>query len=169
MTPELANDPDVARPDATRGPGVSFPPMLIFAVAFMVAAAANTGLDLVTPGAGVRPVQAAGLLLILAGAGAFIWGLATFARARTGIMLWTPARRLITDGPYKWSRNPMYVGCVAVYVGAALAFGVYVALLLLPLVIALVTILVIRREERYMEMTFGSEYLAYRRQVSRWL
>jgi len=169
MTPVYASDPESPRPEPTRGPGVSFPPMLIFTLAFIVAAAVNAGLDQVPPATGVQPVQAGGFLLVILGVATFIWGIATFARARTGIMLWEPARRVITDGPYKWSRNPMYVGCVAVYVGAALVLGVYIALLLLPVVIVLVTTLVIRREERYMEGAFGTEYQRYRREVARWL
>ena len=46
--------------------------------------------------------------------------MATFARAQTGIMLQSPASQLVIIGPYRWSRNPMYVGFVAMYLGFAL-------------------------------------------------
>jgi protein-S-isoprenylcysteine O-methyltransferase Ste14 len=99
----------------------------------------------------------------------FVWGLVTFASARTGIMLQHPAMTVVREGPYRWSRNPMYVGFTATYFGAALLANLAWPLLLLPLVLLTLVAGVIAREERYMRATFGPSYEEYCRDVRRWL
>jgi protein-S-isoprenylcysteine O-methyltransferase Ste14 len=63
----------------------------------------------------------------------------------------------------------MYVSFTAMYVGMALALGVWWPLLLLPVVIAVLTVAIIAREERYMRATFGAAYEDYCRRVRRWI
>jgi len=84
-------------------------------------------------------------------------------------MLQSPASQLVILGPYRWSRNPMYVGFVAMYLGFALLMNSVWPLLLLPGVIIALEILVITREERYLRSIFGPEYEEYCRQVGRWV
>ena len=76
---------------------------------------------------------------------------------------------LVVHGPYQFTRNPMYFGLVCLYLGLALWFGIFWALILLPAVIALVQHYVVAREEQYLERKFGEEYLRYKASVRRWI
>ncbi|HEX6629907.1 MAG TPA: isoprenylcysteine carboxylmethyltransferase family protein, partial [Gemmatimonadaceae bacterium] len=80
-----------------------------------------------------------------------------------------PATRLATGGPYRLTRNPMYVSLAALYLGVALFANSWWPVALLPLVLLVVDRAVIAREERYLAAAFPDEYAAYRARVRRWL
>ncbi len=80
-----------------------------------------------------------------------------------------PTTALVFSGPYRFSRNPMYVGLTLLYVGLVIYFRVTWGLLLLPAIIWLVTIWVIVPEETYLEQKFGTAYLEYKSTVRRWI
>ncbi len=92
-----------------------------------------------------------------------------FGRAETPVTPWRESRRLVLSGPYRFSRNPDYVGQALVVAGV----GVFLALawVLVALVPALLLVRygVIAREERYLEQRFGEEYRRFRGRVRRWL
>jgi protein-S-isoprenylcysteine O-methyltransferase Ste14 len=112
---------------------------------------------------------AVGALIIVFGLAMFGWGMQTFARERTGIMPQKPASHVVVSGPYRWTRNPMYVGFTAIYAGFGVALNQVWPLVLLPIVLVVLFLAVIRREERYMRATFGPAYDDYCRRVPRWL
>jgi len=89
-------------------------------------------------------------------------------RARTNIDPYKPSTALVTGGPYRFTRNPIYVAMTLLYVGAALSFRIIPALILLPVALLLLQFGVIRREERYLEAKFGDRYREYRSSVRRW-
>ena len=107
--------------------------------------------------------------MIAIGTWLFGWGLMTFFRSATGIMLQQSASTVVDAGPYRFSRNPMYVGLTVGYVGVALVINIAWPIVLLPLVLVAVTTAVIAREERYMLARFGPAYEAYCARVRRWL
>lgn len=155
--------------DTDRGPGTPFPPTMLFVLGFLAALWLNSAVPLVIGGPDVDTVRVwVGAAGFGGGAAMFWWGMATFA-GRTGILLQRPARQLVTVGPYQYTRNPMYVGFVAMYIGLSLLANTVWPLLLLPAVIALLVWIVISREERYMRATFGAAYDAYCRRVRRWV
>jgi protein-S-isoprenylcysteine O-methyltransferase Ste14 len=80
-----------------------------------------------------------------------------------------PTTALVTSGPYRLTRNPMYLGMAFLYVALAFAFGVMWALVFLPAVLVVVDRFVIVREEPYLERKFGQAYREYRSRVRRWL
>jgi protein-S-isoprenylcysteine O-methyltransferase Ste14 len=92
-----------------------------------------------------------------------------FRRAGTSMVPFNPTTVLVTTGPYRFSRNPMYLGMAFLYIALALAFGVIWALIVLPLVIAAVDQLVISLEEGYLVRKFGQPYCDYMARVRRWL
>lgn len=94
---------------------------------------------------------------------------ATFIRKKTGVAPWTPATTLVTEGVYRVTRNPMYLGMTLLYLGLALGLGLMWALALLPVVVAIVDRFVIRREEAYLDRKFGAAYGDYRASVRRWI
>lgn len=94
---------------------------------------------------------------------------ASFMKHKTAIIPWSPSSELVTDGPYRFTRNPMYLGMAFLYSAIAVGFGLYWALVLLPLVILAVDRLVIAKEERYLTERFGDAYLSYKTEVRRWL
>lgn len=98
-----------------------------------------------------------------------LWGLVTFLRARTAIYPNQPARQLVDHGPYRFSRNPMYVALTVVLIGVALLADNLWMLLLTPVVLCVLTVFVIRREEAYLTSTFGEHYTSYVNRVRRWL
>ena len=93
----------------------------------------------------------------------------TIEKAGTPIRTDRPVARLVTDGPFRYTRNPGYLGLAMLYAGIAVLRNALWAILLLPVVVYVIQREVIGREERYLERTFGEEYLAYKAQVRRWL
>ena len=151
-------------------PGVHFPPPFVFVAAFLAGMALDRWVMELRFGDATRPVVlVAGWLLIALGLGVMLWAMWTFWRARTSVLPFRPATAMVTTGPYRRSRNPMYVGLTVLYVGLALLIGMAWPLVMLPLALWTLTALVIRREERYLGAEFGPEYAAYRARVRRWL
>jgi protein-S-isoprenylcysteine O-methyltransferase Ste14 len=107
--------------------------------------------------------------LILLGLGLIGYCARQFEKAQTGIEPWRPTSRIITNGPYRYSRNPMYLGLAISGVGIALAFNTCWMLLSVLAFVAIANKLVIEREEEYLEGKFGESYLNYRRDARRWL
>jgi protein-S-isoprenylcysteine O-methyltransferase Ste14 len=98
-----------------------------------------------------------------------IWGILTFRRHHTAIIPHKPASTIVTDGPYRFTRNPMYVGLALQFAGVSLLLDSWWAIALLPVVVAIIDRSVIAREERYLASAFGADYGAYRLRVRRWI
>jgi protein-S-isoprenylcysteine O-methyltransferase Ste14 len=79
-----------------------------------------------------------------------------------------PPQRLVAEGPYRYMRNPMYLGHLIFMLGLALTFRSWFALLLLAIRAAWFQTRVLADEAR-LESTFGAEYAAYRARVKRWI
>jgi len=109
-----------------------------------------------------------GPLIVLLGFGALPAVLA-FRRAGTHPQPWRPVTALVVTGPYRFTRNPMYLGATLFYIGTSLWVNSLWPLLLLPIVLWIMNRGVIAREEAYLERRFGDEYRSYRARVRRWL
>jgi protein-S-isoprenylcysteine O-methyltransferase Ste14 len=153
------------------GPGVRFPPPFIYAAAYLIGLAVEKWIARVhLATAGSRPwLVTVGWIAIVVGATVAASGLVSFRLARTAIIPFHPATRLVRRGPYLFTRNPMYLGLAVLYAGLTLIFDTAVPLLLLPLAMAAMQVLVIDREERYLIDAFGEDYRQYQRDVRRWL
>ena len=101
----------MSRDDASRGPGIRCPPPFVFIGALLAAAGLDRWLlGLAIDSGGRGPVQAAlGWLLVALGFAMSAWGLITLVRARTTFLPDRASNRLVSAGPYRYSRNPMYV------------------------------------------------------------
>jgi protein-S-isoprenylcysteine O-methyltransferase Ste14 len=93
----------------------------------------------------------------------------SFQRRGTPFNPARPAKQLVTDGPYRFTRNPMYLGMACAYAGGALAAGTLWPLAFLPLVLLVVDRAIVPREEAHLSASFGDEYERYRARVRRWL
>jgi protein-S-isoprenylcysteine O-methyltransferase Ste14 len=110
-----------------------------------------------------------GIVLILVGAAHAFSSVLLFIRSRTTVIPHHRSSALVTQGAYRWTRNPMYVGLTFVYIGIAALSAAVWPLLLLPLPLLVIDRWVIPREERQLEEVFGSDYTTYRQRVRRWL
>ena len=148
-------------------PGVRIPPPFFFALGLI----AGYLLSRVGPPLlfGSGSSSDAGIALIVVGASFAAWGMLTFRAARTAINPTRSASRIVTAGPYRFTRNPMYVGLTTVYLGSSLLIGTWWCIILLPVVLALLVRFVIRREEAYLDAAFHDDYAAYRGHVRRWV
>jgi protein-S-isoprenylcysteine O-methyltransferase Ste14 len=97
------------------------------------------------------------------------WFVRTMRGVDTTIRIDKPVSSLVQNGPFRYSRNPGYVALAMIYTGIAVLRNALWAILLLPLVVYVIQREVIEREERYLERTFGEEYLAYKARVRRWV
>jgi len=110
-----------------------------------------------------------GLALFVLPFGLAIWGARTFGRHGTVVKPTGDTTQVVTSGPFKYTRNPMYVSLVVIYLGGMLLFRLPWALVLLPAVVLALHFGVIFPEEKYLESKFGESYVAYKRRVRRWL
>ena len=90
-------------------------------------------------------------------------------RAGTNVPPHKPTLAIVTGGPFRFTRNPLYFGGTAAYFGMGLGFNLIWALILLVPMLFLLSWGIVRREERYLEKKFGETYLAYKQRVPRWL
>jgi len=97
------------------------------------------------------------------------WALATMARRQTALLPGGETTAVIDSGPFARSRNPLYLGLLAVAAGVALLAGSLWALLALPLEWALLRWGAVVPEERYLTAKFGAVYTEYTDRVPRWL
>ena len=97
------------------------------------------------------------------------WALWSFARHRTGLLPGQTTQVLLEDGPFHISRNPLYVGLLALYLGVALLVPTFWGLVLFPAAVLLVSWGAIQPEEQFLRRRFGALYDDYARRVRRWL
>ena len=110
-----------------------------------------------------------GLGVVIAAIALFITAVRTFRAAGTPVPGNRATTTIVRTGPYSFSRNPIYLAFSALQLGIALWVGsLWLAVTLVP-ALALMSFWVIPREERYLAARFGSEYLAYKASVRRWL
>ncbi|WP_158295494.1 methyltransferase family protein [Crenalkalicoccus roseus] len=140
------------------------PPLLVGGLVL-----AAWGLRRLLPLPVAEPLPALGLAVILVALGLILWALAVMLRAGTDPRPDRPDAALVEEGPFRFSRNPIYLGFLLAAAGFALRWGdlwgwvaVFASLLLLDR-------LVIAREEAYLAARFGPAYEAYRRRVRRWM
>jgi protein-S-isoprenylcysteine O-methyltransferase Ste14 len=116
-----------------------------------------------------RLVRHAGGVLALASGALAKWGEVTLKRAGTNVRPDRPTTAIVTAGPYRLTRNPLYLSLLGLYVGVTVAVGTIWPLIWLPLLLVVTHYGIIRREERYLAARFGEPYLEYTRRVRRWI
>jgi len=109
-----------------------------------------------------------GAPLIVAAAAVFLLAVRAFSVAGTPIQSVRPTTRIVQTGPYRFSRNPIYLAFTTLHLGIALWVNSAWLLGTLLLTLVLVSYGVIAREERYLERKFGEEYVRYKAAVRRW-
>jgi protein-S-isoprenylcysteine O-methyltransferase Ste14 len=97
------------------------------------------------------------------------WALSVMAANHTAVLPGGAARVVLDRGPFRFSRNPLYVGLIVLDVALALLWPSAWALILVPIGVALLFWGAIVPEERYLSTRFGADYDDYRRRVRRWL
>ncbi|HET7293867.1 MAG TPA: isoprenylcysteine carboxylmethyltransferase family protein [Vicinamibacteria bacterium] len=113
--------------------------------------------------------QLAGLALVLVGACLALWCILAFALIGRGTPApFDPPRRLVVRGPYRFVRNPMYLGAALALAGAALVYASAALLGYAALFLVVTHLFVVAYEEPTLLETFGEEYAAYCRRVRRW-
>ena len=110
-----------------------------------------------------------GAVVIVAGVALLISFELAFKRTGTDANPYRPSTALATDGPYRFSRNPGYLGMAITYIGITLAAEAPWALVMLVPATLVIQYGVIAREERYLERLFDEEYLSYKRTTRRWI
>jgi protein-S-isoprenylcysteine O-methyltransferase Ste14 len=148
-------------------PGVILPPPVVYASGLIAGVLIDMVLPLPLVSAPARWIVAA----VFIAAGLVLAGGATtlFRRAGTHVQPHKPSTTVVTGGVYRYSRNPIYVGLTALYLGLAFVANTWWAAILLVPVLAVIHWGVIAREERYLEGKFGETYRAYSARVRRWI
>jgi protein-S-isoprenylcysteine O-methyltransferase Ste14 len=147
--------------------GVKFPPPIIFLVGLAIGLATSWFVPVrVIPATVVVPL---GVSLLIVWLALWVPALASFSRAKTPLNPTKPSTALVTSGVFRISRNPIYLGMVALYLAiAVLANSLWALLLIIP-VFLVINFAVVAREEQYLERKFGAEYTGYKQHVRRWL
>ncbi len=101
--------------------------------------------------------------------GLFVTAVRTFRAAGTAVPGNRPTTAIVRSGPYRFSRNPIYLAFSALQVGIGLCVGSFWLLITLVPALALMSFWVIPREERYLEARFPAEYPSYKSSMRRWL
>ena len=148
-------------------PGVIAPPPLIYAGALALGLLINRLYPIPFMPRGLSRVL--GWPLIAGGIAIGTAGFRELQRAGTNVDPREPTTAIVTEGPYRFTRNPLYLSMTLIYGGITALANALPAALLLPVVLHIMRRGVIEREERYLEGKFGDEYLNYKARVRRWI
>jgi protein-S-isoprenylcysteine O-methyltransferase Ste14 len=147
--------------------GVKLPPPLVFLSITLV----GFLIEYLSPlSMGVSSTyQFLGILLIFICFVSIVMISKIFKKRETAIKPWESTTNIISTGPYKYSRNPIYVLLCGLPIGLGIYFNSYWVLFAFIPALLLVYLSAVKREEKYLESKFGQEYLAYKGKVRRWL
>jgi protein-S-isoprenylcysteine O-methyltransferase Ste14 len=152
-----------------RGARVRFPPPFVFLICILAGVAVHR---LVAPA--VVPVErwisvAAGLAILACGVGLVVSARIWFVRTGQSPLPWKPSPELILRGPYRFTRNPMYVGVTLVQIGLGIALNDLWITAFAAVALLIVHVIAVRPEEQYLTERFGESYTNYVTRVRRYL
>ena len=159
MSEEKGNAPDY--------PGVIAPPPLIYLGGLVIGLLANRHYRI--PFLPRRAARTLGPLLIACGLAVGFLGSREMRRAETNLDPRKPATTGVSEGPFRFTRNPLYPSMTMIYLGISASANALAPILLHPMVLRLMRRGVIEREERYLERKFGDEYVQYKVKVPLWI
>lgn len=150
-----------------KGAAVKFPPPLIFLVVIMAAYSVHyffpVGLG------GSSAFKYIGILVVVFGGVVLFFASKYFKHAETNIEPWKPTSKIISTGIYGYSRNPIYLAFCLVQIGLAVFLNSFWILISFIVSAVLVYYVAIKKEETYLEIKFGKDYIHYKNKVRRWL
>jgi len=152
-----------------RHPGVYIPPPLIYAAFFLLSLFIQrifplNNKFLITPAAHILAWAFLAVSLLIAAI-----AIRKFAVTKNTLITVKAATSLQTSGIYSFTRNPMYLGLILLYISIAIFYGNWWTFFLLSLLIFVIQFYVIQKEEQYLRQAFGEPYDAYRKKVRRWI
>jgi protein-S-isoprenylcysteine O-methyltransferase Ste14 len=150
-------------------PRIYIPPPFLYIVTFFAAILLQKILPLNKEFFYSTASKVIGSVIILIGLFFNFPALRQFIKTKNTLVTVKPANSLQTAGIYSASRNPMYVSLLLFYIGLAFIVGNWWNLILLPVLFLIVQEYVIKREEKYLDRTFGQQYSDYKTKVRRWL
>ena len=116
-----------------------------------------------------KPVANWGFFFIVAGLALDGWGALRFLLVKTGLVPFTPVTSLVKTGPFRFSRNPMYIGMLSIVLGGAIIFGSLSPFFMLPVLFLILRNLFVIPEEAMLEEVLGEPYLEFKQERRRWL
>lgn len=150
-------------------PGVYIPPPLIYVAFFFLSVALQKIMPLNEHFLRTGAAKNGGWLLFVAGVLMVAPALWKFIVSKNTVVTMKPAHSLQTAGIYAFTRNPMYLGLLLLYSGTGFLKGNWWTFIVIPLLIMVVQLYVIKKEEDYLQRAFGNEYLQYKKKVRRWI
>ena len=115
------------------------------------------------------PYRYFGTILIIIGLWLNIWADGIFKKRKTTVNPFEESNSLVIDGPFSFSRHPMYLGMAILLLGVAIVLGSLITFVIPVAFFLTMEIVFIHVEEDAMEKAFGQEYLDYRKRVRRWI
>jgi protein-S-isoprenylcysteine O-methyltransferase Ste14 len=158
---------DIPPATPTDNPGVIARPPLVYAAAFCLVLVLRWLWPMPILGSAVGIVVGVALFVL---ATAFaIWGRRALKAAGTNVNPAFPTTAIVTSGPYRFTRNPLYIALTIAYSGLTLAANTWWGVVMLAPLLAVIHVGVVLREERYLDHKFGDHYRRYRAAVRRYL
>jgi len=159
----------MAKTESADGARVRFPPPAVFLLSLLLGFGLNRLVPLPPIPLESRTRIAIGVLVVILGVVPIAWARIHFLRTKQNPIPWTPTPELIFQGPYLYTRNPMYVGMTTLQIGLGMAFGVLWSVLLAAVSLAIVHRMAVRPEEAYLSEKFGEPYRQYLTRVRRYI
>ena len=152
---------------STDKPGVAAPPPLLYGGAFVLVLVFRWfwPMPIFSHAVALWP----SLALVVLAVGIAAWGIRTMQAAGTNVNPALPTTAIVASGPFRFSRNPLYLALTLLYLGLTLAFDTWWGIVVLVPVLIIMHRGVVLREERYLEQKFGETYRQYRSKVRRYL
>jgi protein-S-isoprenylcysteine O-methyltransferase Ste14 len=157
-----------AEASAQRPTHFPWPPVLI-AATLGAAWILERAIPISWPGLDDWPARLAGSAIGIAGLALLVWAILTLWRARTTVLPHQGASALVTNGPFRIRRNPIYLGEAMIFLGLAELTKSVWLVILTPVFALLITWLAILPEERHLEAKFGDAYREYKAHARRWI
>jgi len=151
------------------GANVRFPPPLVALLSVLLGVALNYAYSLPTIPLRASVRIALGIVIIIAGLAPAIAARVHFKRTGQSVIPWKPTPELIFQGPYRYTRNPMYVGLTLMQIGIGVALNNLWISLLAAVTLAIIHVIAVRPEEAYLSEKFGDPYRQYLTRVRRYL